>query len=153
VDTEADRPVVHVLNGPGDEVRNRRARDVHSLSTSNRAVSYDSIGLVNRGAVQLLVEHVNAHVEGLGYIPLVARANPPGIPVVATTRNNPVDSGFEYQAAIYVGDAVFDIAERGIGVVVISHLCIAAVHRCMEGRRPVVFKRGVDAPCSGPIET
>src|SRR6516162_11135105 len=61
VDTEADRPVVHVLNGPGDEVRNRRAPDVHSLSTSNRAVSYDSIGLVNRGAVQLLVEHVNAH--------------------------------------------------------------------------------------------
>ena len=108
---------------------------------------------VDRSAIQLRVEHVNAHVEGLGDIPLLARANPPGIPVVATTRNNPVDSGFEYRAAIYVGDAVFDIAERGIGLVVISHLCKAAVHRCMERRRPVVFKRGVDVPCSGQLQT
>src|SRR5215510_15468782 len=71
---EADRPVVDVGCGKLSDTR---------VGARKIGATIDACGL------QLGVQHVETHVEVLGDVPLGARANPPGLPVlIAANRSN-----------------------------------------------------------------
>src|SRR5215510_11532599 len=74
MDAEAETPVVLVGR----------------VKLSSKRVGARDVGArIDACALQLGVQHVHAHVEVLGDVPLGARADPPGLPVVvAAHRRN-----------------------------------------------------------------
>jgi len=82
-------PPMDTLGGEIAHIYDQRGAKVLRQATSNRARCKNGIARVRRGAVQLLVEDIDAHVEGLGHISLGACANSPGIPVCCYNPQQP----------------------------------------------------------------
>src|SRR5262249_45128093 len=135
MDSEAERPVIRVFR----EVRTA-ANSQPAIHEYRRALGSDE-AVTNSTGVHLLVQHIHAHVEGLGDVPLRARTYPPGVPVSVAPDISP-DGGCE------CGAGAEEVSCGGA----VRHRRVAAVHRRPPARvPPEVFVGRIDVPPRGQL--
>ena len=78
MDAEAERPVVLIVrDGRTTADQERAVVDNHSRGAAKADQPGSEVGAVHLG-----VQHVYAHVEVFGDVPLRPRTNPPSVPVI-----------------------------------------------------------------------
>src|SRR5581483_2123105 len=124
MDAEAEHPIVHII--------------LESWPR-NDGISKVDRGRVDGSRIQLLIEHVQTHVEVFRDIPLGTCADPPSLPIH-------VAAGTRDRSSAHAYGITGPRTEHGVSSVIIADLSIAAINRRPPARIPEMFVSRVDSP-------